>query len=139
LITKKTPCARCRFYNTTYTIYAASIILIYVFETREGSDLDEQVRLVEMAIEILETMEESVVAAKAAKLIHSALARARQRDSDPDNTDPTIQGGKYLPDSSGLWSPLFMADNDPSFGLPLQFGEFGSDFVFDDITRTLFM
>jgi hypothetical protein len=94
-----------------------------------------------MAIEILETMEESVVAAKAAKLIHSALARARPRVFDPKSTDQTIQagGGNNLPDSSGLWSPLFMADDNASFGLPLQFGEFGSDSVFDDITRTLFM
>jgi hypothetical protein len=92
-----------------------------------------------MAIEILETMEESVVAAKAAKLIQNALLRARLRTYEPENTDNTdrsIEAGNIMP-FEGSWSPFIMANDDPNFGLPLQFGEFGPESVFEDITGTL--
>ncbi|KAE8316612.1 hypothetical protein BDV41DRAFT_573896 [Aspergillus transmontanensis] len=77
------------FCNATYTIFAASIILMYIFQAPPESEHDALFRQVETAIEILETMEESVVAAKAAKLIQTALISAREGTTsfDPECED----------------------------------------------------
>ncbi|KAL3478705.1 hypothetical protein BJX99DRAFT_223605 [Aspergillus californicus] len=125
------------FFNTTYTIFAASTILVYIFQTADEPNPDVLLRLVEMAIEILETMEESVAAAKAAKLIQNALARARERASYTDNMQATsIRDGNFLP-FSGFWSPFNMADDDGNFGVHFQFGDFGADRLFEDIVETV--
>ncbi|KAM6529314.1 hypothetical protein FALCPG4_007453 [Fusarium falciforme] len=65
------------FYNTMYTLFATSIILIYIPQESGKDELAYLFKLVEMALEILEVMDESVVAMEAAKVIRRALARAR--------------------------------------------------------------
>ncbi|KAI8676283.1 C6 transcription factor [Fusarium sp. Ph1] len=65
------------FYNTMYTLFATSIILIYIPQESNADELAYLYKLVEMAIEILEMMDESVVAMEAARVIQGALARTR--------------------------------------------------------------
>ena len=63
-----------RFYNTTYIIFAASIILVYTNQEASESEIQPLLKLVGMAIEVLETMaDECVVAGKSAKLLQKAL------------------------------------------------------------------
>ncbi|OAG12437.1 uncharacterized protein CC84DRAFT_123194 [Paraphaeosphaeria sporulosa] len=68
------------FYNITYTVFAASVILLYI---TQGSASHEEAQslfeLVNMAVEILETMEECVVALEAARLLRSAREKAESR------------------------------------------------------------
>lgn len=83
------------FYNATYTVFAASVILLYV---AQGSASDEEIQslfeLVNMAIEILESMDESVVAVEAAKLLRRARDKAQHRGvsesaAADDNNNPS--------------------------------------------------
>lgn len=68
---------RYRFYNTTYTIFAASIILVYINQEAAEDEIPPLLELVSMAIEVLETMaDECVVAGKSAKLLRNAMETA---------------------------------------------------------------
>lgn len=76
-----------RFYNTTYTIFAASIILVYINQEASEVEVQPLLRLVSMSIEVLETMaDECHVAGRSAKLLQRALERAtairHQKDSE---------------------------------------------------------
>lgn len=76
-----------RFYNTTYTIFAASIILVYINQEASEVEIQPLLKLVTMAIEVLETMaDECVVAGKSAKLLQKAMEKAtmarHQRNSE---------------------------------------------------------
>lgn len=63
-----------RFYNTTYTIFAASVILVYINQEASEVEIQPLLKLVSMAIEVLETMaDECVVAGKSAKLLQKAM------------------------------------------------------------------
>ncbi|PVH92608.1 hypothetical protein DM02DRAFT_543275 [Periconia macrospinosa] len=70
------------FYNAIYTVFAASVVLLYV---TQGSAIDEEIlslfELVNMAIEILESMDESVVSLEAARLLRHARDKAQSRES----------------------------------------------------------
>lgn len=66
-----------RFYNTTYTIFATSIILVYINQEASEAEIQPLLRLVHMAIEVLETMaDECVVAGKSAKLLQKAMEKS---------------------------------------------------------------
>lgn len=66
-----------RFYNTTYTIFATSIILVYINQEASEAEIEPLLRLVHMAIEVLETMaDECVVAGKSAKLLQKAMEKS---------------------------------------------------------------
>ncbi|KAI3391428.1 hypothetical protein diail_7379 [Diaporthe ilicicola] len=65
------------FYNTTYTIFATSIILVYINQEASEVEIQPLLRLVHMAIEVLETMaDECVVAGKSAKLLQKAMEKS---------------------------------------------------------------
>ncbi|KAK7696892.1 hypothetical protein SLS64_014096 [Diaporthe eres] len=65
------------FYNTTYTIFATSIILVYINQEASEAEIEPLLRLVHMAIEVLETMaDECVVAGKSAKLLQKAMEKS---------------------------------------------------------------
>ncbi|PSR77317.1 hypothetical protein BD289DRAFT_377888 [Coniella lustricola] len=75
------------FYNTTYTIFAASVILVYVNQEFSHAEVQSLFQYINMAIEILQSMaEDCVVAGKSAQLLQKALDRAlaihHQRDSE---------------------------------------------------------
>jgi hypothetical protein len=95
-----------RWYNTTYIVFAASILLLHLLRFRELTSKDLQqtnIQVVEMAIGLLEAMDESVVAKRAAELIKQSLSvvknspaseftptRAPTQSPDPCFVDPQL-------------------------------------------------
>lgn len=75
-----------RWYNTTYILYAASIILCYATRAAPLNERPDLYQYVDLSIEVLEVMEESVVAKKAAQMIRQIVNQARE--SAPDSDTP---------------------------------------------------
>jgi hypothetical protein len=99
---------RCRFYNTTYTVFAASMILLYLAQssnsnTNRSHELQHLSRYVEMAVEILEVMDESVIAVKSASMIRRALDRVKA--SVPPPAPSVAPGGPPDVVDADLWLP----------------------------------
>ena len=69
------------WYNTTYILYAASIILSYATQSAPLAERPELFNLIDMAVEILEAMEECFVASKAGEMIKQALLNARNHNA----------------------------------------------------------
>ncbi|KAK7748175.1 hypothetical protein SLS53_001430 [Cytospora paraplurivora] len=64
------------FYNTTYVIFAAATILVYINQASPEVDIEPHLKLVSMAIEVLDAMaDESIVASRSAKLLQKAMER----------------------------------------------------------------
>ena len=87
------------WYNTTYILYAASIILSYATQTAPSNEKEELFHLIDMSIEVLEAMDECFVASKAGEMIKQALTNARdqsamvqQLQTAPDNLQPPDPG-----------------------------------------------
>jgi hypothetical protein len=78
-----------RWYNTTYIVFAASILLLHLLRFQESTQKDirqANIQVVEMAIGLLEAMDESVVAKRAAELIKQSLSVVKSnpaRESTP--------------------------------------------------------
>ncbi|KEF58623.1 uncharacterized protein A1O9_06549 [Exophiala aquamarina CBS 119918] len=109
------------WYNTTYTLYAASIIVFYAQKTATLLELQGLLRLVDMSVGILKTMDENTVAKKAADLVEKTAMRIRERESRSD-VDP-LQNNEFTAQSSA-------ADNsDGVSGAPFE--QFAYD-PFDD-------
>lgn len=86
-----------RFYNTTYTVFAASIILLYIEKCSAGpEEVRSLFKFVNMAVEILEIMDECVVALEAARLLRRATEKAESRlsseNASTDCEEPTDHG-----------------------------------------------
>jgi hypothetical protein len=64
-----------RFYNVTYTVFAASTIFMYLRQEANPAQAHDLLRLIDMAVEILAIMDESVVAQQVAKLLRDAKLR----------------------------------------------------------------
>jgi hypothetical protein len=82
-----------RCYNTTYITIASSVLLLYEFRTKERPTTNN-IALIESAIEILEAMDESVVARSAAEVIKHFLRELKSTTNgtsdsvaQPDNID----------------------------------------------------
>lgn len=69
------------WYNTTYILYAASIILSYATQSAPADEKPELFKLIEMAVEVLEAMDECFVASKAGEMIKQALLNTRDQMS----------------------------------------------------------
>lgn len=67
------------WYNTTYTLYAASIILYYLTKMAADSEKQDLLQLIDMSIEVLDAMDENVVAKKASMLLQQASLRETDR------------------------------------------------------------
>jgi hypothetical protein len=65
-----------RWYNTTYVMFAVSVLLLYVSRVRTPAQSPSVVKSIEMAVEILDAMDESVVAQKSAEIIRHSLKEA---------------------------------------------------------------
>lgn len=136
-----------RFYNTTYTVFAASVILLYV---SQGSASDEEtmcnLKFVDMAIEVLEIMDECVAALEAAKLLRRARTKAESRHSAGDVPMYDQNSARNAATETNVLSPLlthvdgqsfhlnnywgplgFLDGNSVDFDFPLQFGAFDQD------------
>jgi len=69
-----------RFYNTKYAVFAASVILLHITQGSAGNEEVESLfRFVNMAVEILEIMDECDVALEAAKFLRLAKEKAEIR------------------------------------------------------------
>lgn len=110
--------------------------MVYIFQEAGESELDALLKLVEMAVEILEIMEESVVTTKAAMLIRRALSRAQQRKPKSDHASETTEDGNLFPFKQP-WGEFSMNDGDPDFGFPFQFRDLGMDHYFGDLMASL--
>lgn len=73
------PFFRTWWYNTTYVLYAASIVLWYTINTASAVEIPALLNLGDQAVDILEAMEESVVARKACHLIKEVVFKAREK------------------------------------------------------------
>lgn len=69
-----------RWSNSTYTLYAVSVLLALVFRqlARTPKGLDQILEHIDLAILVLEAMDECVVARNATAIIRRTLARARK-------------------------------------------------------------
>lgn len=117
-----------RYYNTTYTLFAVSILLVYIVQEASESEKTSLYEYVEMSIEILETMDDCVVAKKAAKMIHRALSRAKgdsliiNRDEVPEMPQDTAVYD--MPRTfNHYWGPLHLIDGDWDINFPFELGD----------------
>ena len=67
------------FYNVTYTLYAASIILCYLARLAGDEEKEELRRLIDMSIDVLNAMKNHVVAKKAANILQHASAQVQDK------------------------------------------------------------
>ncbi|KAK8112025.1 uncharacterized protein PG998_008482 [Apiospora kogelbergensis] len=121
------------FYNTTYTVFAASIILVYVNQEHLESEVLPLLQVVDMAVEILEAMDECVVAMQAAKLLHRARVRAEKRFSvtTEPSPNPELLGSEGAIPLSQYWGPLGLLDGEMDLDFAFQLGAFdGSSAMF---------
>lgn len=93
------------WYNTTYTLYAASIILSYLTKLAPIHEKTGLLRLIDMSVEVLNTMDENVVAKRAAVLLRQATTQVR--DGDTLTTEATTR-------------PSQQEGSDPCLGAPIQ-------------------
>ncbi|CAG9937423.1 unnamed protein product [Clonostachys rosea f. rosea IK726] len=120
------------FYNTTYTVFAASIILVYMTQEAVESEMQPLLRLVDMAIEILMIMDECVVALQAAKLLQGAREKATQKS--PPQAVSAANPGTSWPDGivhlNHYWGPLNLLDGDLDQSLDMSLINFNAASLF---------
>ncbi|KAG8677555.1 hypothetical protein FPOAC1_003578 [Fusarium poae] len=121
-------------YNTTYITIASSVLLLYEFRTKERPTTNN-IALIESAIEILEAMDESVVARSAAEVIKHFLRELKSTTNgtsdsvaQPDNID--VQQAP----TPGPWASLDFEFTGFEF-LDLPLGEMTT--VFDELHKSL--
>jgi Fungal specific transcription factor domain/Fungal Zn(2)-Cys(6) binuclear cluster domain len=117
------------WYNTTYILYAASIILSYATQSAPAAEKPELFKLIDMAVEVLEAMDECFVASKAGEMIKQALSNAREQSSttqqpisvsyDLQQTDPATADWRFnsMLDNQMPYMPVTSMFNfeDPDF------------------------
>ncbi|KAH6638674.1 fungal-specific transcription factor domain-containing protein [Truncatella angustata] len=110
------------YYNTTYTVFAASVILVYVMKEATETETEPLLKVVAMAIEILETMDECVVALKAAKLMQKSIDKARRKFSTetPPTVAPTVDANEAMIHLNHYWGPLNLIDGEMDFDFAFQ-------------------
>ncbi|RBR04656.1 uncharacterized protein FIESC28_11521 [Fusarium coffeatum] len=124
------------WYNTTYITIAASVLLLYESQTKQRSTTST-LALIETAIEILEVMDESIVARNAAEVIRRfvrELNTVPNGGSDDSMLDATAIENVQQAPTPGSWNPL-------DFGLTgfefLNFPLGEMEAVFDELYRNL--
>ncbi|KAK6076239.1 C6 transcription factor [Seiridium cupressi] len=110
------------YYNTTYTVFAASVILVYVMKEASEAEMEPLLRMVAMAIEILETMDECVVALKAARLMQGAIDKARRKYSTetPPMVTATVDANEAMLHLNHYWGPLNLIEGEMDFDFAFQ-------------------
>ena len=123
------------WYNTTYVSYAASIVLCYGTRMASREEQEGYLALGSKTVEILEAMEESVVAKNSAQMVRQIIASAekpaameRSHDSSAHHgalpTDNDIGGMDLFPDEN--LAAFLDLDSDLdlfSFSVPLNGGQ----------------
>lgn len=122
------PLTGSRFYNTTYTVFAASVIVVYIMKEATEVEMDSLLRLVGMAIEILETMDDCVVALKASRLLQRAMERAKRKFSRGAEPSPAaaaaataaVEANESMLHLNHYWGPLNLIDADMDLDFAFQ-------------------
>lgn len=87
------------WYNTTYTLYASAIILGYFSRVASADEKAELQQLINMSIEVLQAMDEHVVAKKAASLLQHTWNSAQEThnfvDRGRNQTSPLANQGNF--------------------------------------------
>lgn len=109
------------FYNTTYTVFASSMILLYMAQAGDSTELQRLSRYVEMAVEILEVMDESVIAVKSAGLIKRALDRVKASAPPVAPAGPDVDHDLWLP-AHHYWGSVNLLDGQLDESFPFQLG-----------------
>ncbi|OQD98815.1 hypothetical protein PENSOL_c008G04311 [Penicillium solitum] len=111
------------FYNVTYTVFAASTILIYLAQEAIPTETQPLLRLIDMAVEILLIMDECAYALEAAKLLRRAKekAEARAMATDAAAMEPLFPGRDGLGHLNHYWGPLTLFDGDIDPNLAFSF------------------
>ncbi|KIW99462.1 uncharacterized protein Z518_11201 [Rhinocladiella mackenziei CBS 650.93] len=120
------------WYNTTYTLYAASIILCYATKIAPIIERPELFNLIGMSVEILEAMKDAEVARKAAELLNRVLSRVREGELD---SDVVIDNSNSQPCPASLDDPAVDIPQSPITKLFFDlFYEQGSNFGQDSFS-----
>ncbi|KAH6950954.1 hypothetical protein DER45DRAFT_544269 [Fusarium avenaceum] len=124
------------WYNTTYITIAASVLLLYESRTKERSPTNT-LALIETAIEILDVMDESVVARNAAEVIRHFVRELNAVPivtSDYSAQDATSMSNVQNAPTPGPWSSLDLGLSGFEF-LDFPLGEMTA--VFDELYKNL--
>ena len=114
------------YYNTTYTLFAVSIILVYIVQEASESEKNSLFGFVEMSIEILETMDDCIVAKKAAKMIQRALLRAKEKSTEErsnEESPDTVIRDTASTTFNHYWGPLNLMDGEIDVAFPFELGD----------------
>jgi hypothetical protein len=100
------------------------VILVYVMKEATEAERDPLLKMVGMSIEILETMDECVVALKAAKLLLRATEKANRKFSmarAPDTAAATpVDANDSLLHLNHYWGPLNLIDGEMDLDYAFQ-------------------
>ena len=102
----------------TYTVFAASTIFMYLRQEADAAEVPELIHLIDMAVEILSIMDESVVAQQVAKLLREAKLKFESGPQDPVVADvDQMSPGATACDTTNHWGSLNFFDGglDPVF------------------------
>jgi hypothetical protein len=88
-------------------------------QVASDSELPSVSRYVEMAIEILEVMDESVIALKSAAMIKRALERVNKQSHNWVPAAPVPESDLWLP-THHYWGSLNLLDGQLDEGFPFQ-------------------
>lgn len=124
------------WYNTTYILYAASIVLSYATQSAPSGEKPELFKLIDMAVEVLEAMDECFVASKAGEMIKQALLNARNQSSTIQQPTPA-NCDLQPPDAAAAdWRFNSMLDNQMPY-MPIasmfDFQDVDFNFAMDDM------
>ncbi|KAJ5132624.1 hypothetical protein N7448_006782 [Penicillium atrosanguineum] len=122
---------RCWWYNTTYVMFATSTLLLPMSKLGMCAETMPLLRSVEMGVEILEAMEESVVARKSVEIIRQYL-----RDFRASGAQPPAAGTDGTEDMAGNESGTGNGFEIPEWAYGFGFPDYSFDGIarlFDDI------
>lgn len=119
------------YYNTTYTLFAVSIVLVYIVQEASDEEKQSLYPFVEMSIEVLETMDDCVVAVKAAKMIRRALKRAREgADARAHQQAREVVDMGNSGALNHYWGALNFMDGQIDVGFPFEIGDLDDSHMF---------
>ncbi|KAF2668886.1 Zn(II)2Cys6 transcription factor [Microthyrium microscopicum] len=122
------------WYNTTYVMFAVSVLLLYISRVRTPLQSPSVVKTIEMAVEILDAMDESVVARKTAVIIKDSLREAMEASAEP--AAPTSTTTNTLATNSQLYVDEYL---DMNLFASLDFPDYSLQdmaSLFDEFSRT---
>ncbi|KAJ5492972.1 hypothetical protein N7539_001718 [Penicillium diatomitis] len=124
---------RCWWYNTTYIMFATSTLLLPLSKLGMCADTSPLLRSVEMGVEILESMDESVVARRSVEIIRHYLRDFHASAEQPSTT--SVANG-LTGELVGLTEPAFEGTHSTNLELPEWAYGFGfPDCSFEGIAR----